>query len=149
MPRLGILAVLIALANCGGLDGGTVSGRLGRQIRNPAVTHVDLASVTSFGWDEVFLFPPQTPRASVCATLAVRERFCRLIVRTESLDDETMTIAFRKQGRVTHAELHRRINGDFLPLDNEQRLRREDARFRVVADGLGDTGDALLRLVRE
>ena len=125
------------------------SSRLGREIRDPGVTQIDLASITTFGWDEVFLFEPRTPRASVCAALGVRERYCRLVVRTESVDGEHMTIAFRKQGRVTHAELHRRFNGDFLPLGGEQRLRREEARFRVVADGLDVTGDTLLKLVRE
>jgi hypothetical protein len=56
------------LAACGelGNDTGQISQRIGDLARNPETKQINLAEVTSFGWDRFFIFKPGTKREEIC-----------------------------------------------------------------------------------
>ena len=149
MLRPFALVLLLWIAACSDLGSGPITKALKHEIREIQAKQVELSKLTTFGWDEVFLFEPYTPRSSVCATLAVHPKHCERVIRAESNDDGQMTIAFRKAGRVTHAELHVRWNGDFMPWPSGRPISRSAAIFRVVPEGFASSGEPWLKLVPE
>jgi hypothetical protein len=134
--RLALLVlVLLGLSSCGELhrylESGPVGWRLRGEVRAKGASTIRLADLTSFDWDEVFLFEPYTPRSAVCAALAISEGDCPDAVTRESTDDAVMYIAFRQGGAFVHGEMHFRKHGDFTPVPNGP-IRRTDAVFRIL-----------------
>jgi hypothetical protein len=138
MRRAVAVLVLVSLSGCGQLhrylESGPVGWRLRREVRAKGASPIRLADLTSFDWDEVFLFDPYTPRSAVCAALALSESDCPDYVTGESTDDAVMYIAFRQGGAFVHGEMHFRRHGDFTPVPNGP-IRRTDAVFRILKSG--------------
>ena len=149
MRRVATLLFLTLLAGCADFQAGPISKAIGREVREHDARRIELAKLTTFEWDEVFLFEPYTPRSAVCDTLGVQVKYCERVVRAESTDDGEMIIAFRKAGRVTHAELHFRFNGDFMPWESSRPIPRSKAVFRVTGEGAAYSGKVWFKLVPE
>lgn len=152
MPELrhvlaaGLLASL--LSGCGlwfGAGEGEVSRALDLALHERGSERATLAELTRFPWDELLLFAPYTPRASVCQALALSRARCALVARGESGSDGEMLMVFREAGQVVHSEMHLRAHGDFLPLPDVP-LTPATAVFDVVRDGDGADGRPWLRL---
>lgn len=148
----GVLA-LVCLAACGEayryFKSGPVGWALKRELRDLHAQRVVLSQLTSFAWDEVFLFGPYFPKADVCSVLAIPVSQCEGSVAVESADDGEMTLAFRKSGALVHTELHYRWHGDFTPTPMSQPIARSKANFRVLPEGRGASGGVWLKLVLE
>ncbi len=151
MPELrNLLAagVLASLAGCGlwfDAGEGEVSRALNLALHERQRERITLAELTRFPWDELLLFAPYTPRASVCQALALSRARCALVARGESSSDGEMLMVFREAGQVVHSEMHLRSHGDFLPLPGAP-LTPATAVFDVVEEGEGTDGRPWLRL---
>lgn len=68
LVRLASFSVAALLVACSELGNGTgqVSQRIGDLARQPGTRQIDLAQLTSFGWDRFFVFKPGTTRAEIC-----------------------------------------------------------------------------------
>jgi hypothetical protein len=130
---VGAASIASLILGCGEMagPGGPISKKIAAVIKADKLKEIDLAQLPTFGWDRVHFFRPYTPRAEVCRRLSVPEEVCSSVIREQSEDDGMMTIAFTLNDRVTHAELHSRGNGDFLPLPSGQSVKKVDAIFRI------------------
>jgi hypothetical protein len=148
-----IALAVCTLAGCGEayryFKSGPVSWSLKQEVRDRGASRVVLSQLTNFGWDQLFLFEPYTPKTEVCATLAIAASECDREVQASSTDDGEMLLAFRQAGAVVHVELHYRWHGDFTPLVAEQPVGRNKAIFRVLREGDGASGGPWLKLVLE
>ena len=118
MKHLGVVWIVVCALVAGGcseLTGGAgqISQRIGEVTSDPAAQEVDLAKLTTFGWDRLYLFKPGTPKKEICAFIGTDGAFCDQVIRHESVAGESMTLVFGLKDELTHAELHAFTNGRF------------------------------------
>ena len=150
---IALALALCTLAGCGEayrfFKSGPVSWALKKEVRDRGATRIVLSQLTSFGWDQLYLFGPYSPKSEVCAELKVAAADCDRKVRDDSTDDGEMLLVFRRAGEVVHVELHYRWHGDFTPVPVAQPISRERAVFRVQQEGQTASGGPWLKLVIE
>lgn len=135
-----VVVITGLLASCAPEDGGRqFSAALGSKLRTERPTEVDLATVASFAWDELFVFEPYSTRDDNCKVLQLDFIECRTTFPA-MVDEGEYLLVFRRNARLARAERHRRMNGDFYAPASKrpQPVRRSAARFMVVpmpADG--------------
>ena len=146
------IALGICLATLAGCDGyryltsGEVSWKLKKELRDNGAKEVDLASLTSFEWDELFMFGPYTPEQEICARLAMELASCKSKVESP-MNKSQILLVFRKAGEIVHVENHYRIHGDFTPLnDHGQVVTPKTAKFSAYSAGEATTGEPWLKL---
>lgn len=148
-PRLCWVLALV-LAGCGMASdtAGQISERIGAAVRAPDSRELNLATLTSFGWDRLFLFKAGTPRSVLCRFIGAKRHQCGRIVRFDVVPEGHGALVFALDGQLTHLELHSRANGRFDVDVPEQGLARDRCRFRVrhVAS-VGAEPDAVLELM--
>ena len=125
---------------------GPVGRAIRKEVRDSKKTEINLTNLIPFEWDELFLFEPYTPRSVICGKLGISEEGCLQEIADESTDDGEMYLVFRKAGKIVHKEMYIRFNGDFTPIDFEQPLTPENAKFSVKEAGASANGDPWLRL---
>lgn len=146
-----LLAILLILNLCGCGDAyryvksGEVGWALKEELRDRKSTRVELAKLTRFEWDEVFVFDPYALTSEVCKRLSLPAAECTSTITMESTDDGEMLLVFRLKGKVVHTEMHIRWHGDFTPAPKEP-LTLQTAVFAVVAAGKGSSGQDWLKL---
>jgi hypothetical protein len=128
---------------------GPVGWQLKREIRDRGAKRIVLSELTTFAWDEVYLFGPYFPRSEVCKALKLSVDDCNRRITAESTDDGEMLIAFRERGALVHSEMHMRWHGDFTPVPERQPIAKKNAVFKVVPAGQGASGGFWLKLVLE
>jgi hypothetical protein len=139
------LALLGALAGCSEWRKGTgiISQRIGEVVHTPGTTTLDLARLTSFGWDRFFATEPGITREEVCRLVGAARNVCGLVVRIDKAPEDHVYLVFTLQNRVTHVELHALANGRFDMQFPAGGLPRGRAVFRVrrtsIGAGSGDT----------
>lgn len=148
-----VLCALLMLAGCGEIYryavSGPVSWQLKREVRDKSAKRVVLSQVTSFEWDEVYIFGPYSPRSYVCKTLKLTAEDCNRKITAESIDEGEIFFAFQERGVLVHSEIHVRWHGDFAPVPERQPIARRSAVFKVIPDGQGASGGSWLKLVLE
>jgi hypothetical protein len=112
---------------------GGVSRAIAEKIRAGTAT-VDIATLTPFMWDEMFLFGPYQTRERICARLRLDGIRCWWIVPA-AIDEGHYFFAFRSGGDIVHHEHHPRSNGDFSRSRVPQPIIRAQAMFTVRKDG--------------
>ncbi len=148
------LAILVAIfaAYSGPIYRYAGSGQVGwalkKQIRDAQFAKVDLAKITPFKWDELYIFPPYAGPETVCAALSMSMHECISKTKVDSNDDGLTLLAFKDQGKLVHAESHLSFHGDFVPVPKQQPVRKHNAVFRVVGDGKSATNESRFRLVQ-
>jgi hypothetical protein len=146
-----LLAILLVLnlSGCGDayryLKSGEVGWALKVELRDRKSTRVELAKLTKFEWDEVFVFDPYAPTSEVCKRLQLPLAECASAIAIESTDDGEMLLVFRLKGKVVHTEMHIRWHGDFTSAP-QQPLTPQAAVFAVVVEGKGSQGQDWLKL---
>ena len=118
---------------------------LKRELRDRHVEQIELAKVTKFTWDELFLFGPYEPASDICKTLRLSSAECESAITVTSTDDGEMLMVFRHKGRIVHSEVHMRWHGDFSPIPQEP-LTPQTAVFAVSIEGKGASGEDWLVL---
>lgn len=127
------VAVICALAACSEATNGTgmISKRIGEAARTPGATEVRLGSLTTFGWDRVYVFRPGATREEMCKFLGAGRNACGRIIRVEATPAGHVAMVFGLQGQVTHFEFHALKNGRFDVDFGESGLPRDATNFRV------------------
>lgn len=150
MRALLAILVMLSLSGCGDiflyLKSGDVGWALKKEIRDKQSTKVEVAKLTSFEWDELFLFGPYQPTNEICTRLELSALECEAIITAESTDDGEMLMVFRLQKKVVHTEMHLGLHGDFTPVPNEPFTPRT-AIFSVTAQGKTASGRDWLKLL--
>jgi len=114
--RLFALLVVAAVAGaCSEPTNGTgmISKRLGEAARAPGATQVNLADLTTFGWDRFYAFKAGVTREEVCRFIHAGRNACGRIIRVQRAPEDHTFIVFALQGQVTHVEQHALANGVF------------------------------------
>lgn len=149
MRTLLTILLFLSLSSCGEvyryLNSGDVGWALKKELRDKKSTKVEIAQLTKFQWDELFLFGPYQPTDEVCKRLELSTFDCKSIITVESTDDGEMLMVFRNEGKVVHTEMHTRWHGDFTPVPDEPFTPRT-AIFSVSIEGNGANGRDWLKL---
>jgi hypothetical protein len=146
---LALAAIISALSGCGDVyryfKSGEVGWALKKELRDKHSKVVNIAKLTDFEWDELYLFSPYEPTDDICKRLLIALEDCRSVITSESTDDGEMLMVFRHTGKVVHTEMHIRWHGDFTPVPDEV-FSRESAVFDVFVEGKGSLGQDRLVL---
>ncbi|MNZ55617.1 hypothetical protein D3C78_735480 [compost metagenome] len=146
-----LLTVLLVLSLSGRGDvcryqrSGEVGWALKKEIRDKKSIRVEIAKLTNFKWDEMFLFGPYQPTSEVCKRLELSSIACKTIITAELADDGEMLMVFRLNGKVVHTEMHIRWHGDFTPVPDKPFTPRT-AVFSVSVEGKDASGEGWLKL---
>lgn len=135
-PLTSLVAVALtsaALIGCSEATNSTgmISKRIGEEVHEKKAKEVDLAKLTTFGWDRFFVFKPGTSREEVCKFIGANRNVCGRIVRIERAPDDHMFLLFGLGGQLTHVELHAVQNGVFDLPSTEQGHPKAASVFRV------------------
>lgn len=148
--HLRTIAAVVVLASCNmslySEEIGPVSQALNTELRDKKANTINLKSLTSFEWDELFLFAPYEGPKEICPLLALSKEECHNKITVASNADEEMVMVFRKNGKIVHVERHDRFHGDFIPQKETQKITIESALFAVSQKGKSSKGDAWLVL---
>ena len=122
-----------ALIGCSEIGSGTglISQKIGEITRDPSATQVDLAKLTTFGWEYFFYFKPGTSREDICKFIEAKRNVCGRVVRYERVPSDHYALLFGLNGNLTHTELHALANGEFdfeVPQDG---IRKSRAVFSI------------------
>lgn len=138
-------ATFALLLGCSELLNGTgmISKRIGEVVRTPGSTEVDLAKLTTFGWDKFHVLKPGTTREEVCQFIEAGPDVCSSIVRIEKVPDDHEYLIFGLEGRLTHLELHAIENGQFALKPDEHGYARARSVFRIRHGANGSGKDTI------
>lgn len=149
MRALLAILVVLSLTGCGDifqyLKSGDVGWALKKEIRDKHSARVEVAKLTDFEWDELFLFGPYQPTNEICKRLELSALECEAVITAESTDDGEMLMVFRLQKKVVYTEMHIRFHGDFTPAPNEP-FTPQTAIFSVTVEGKSASGRDWLKL---
>lgn len=149
MRTLLTILVFLSLSGCGDayryLKSGEVGWALKKELRDKKSARVEIAKLTRFEWDELFLFGPYQSTNEVCKRLELSENECKSIITAESTDDGEMLMVFRLNGKVVHTEMHFRWHGDFTPSPDKP-FTPQTAVFSATVEGKGALGEDWLKL---
>jgi hypothetical protein len=141
--------LMLSLSGCGDIYRYIKSGKVGwalkRELRDKHVKKIELAKLTQFAWDELFLFGPYEPANEICKTLKLPLAECESTITATSTSDGQMLMVFRLNGKIVHNEIHIRWHGDFSSIPQEP-LTPQTAVFSVSVQGKGASGEDWLVL---
>ncbi len=123
-----------ALSSCGlaADSAGQISERIGGIARSPDSRELDLAGLTSFGWDRLFVLKAGTPRSALCRFIGAKRNQCGRVVRFEAVPAGHQALVFAlADGQLTHLELHAEANGRLDVDIPAQGLPKARCRFKV------------------
>ena len=129
-----IIAVMIACS-----PSSAVSDRVGAQARKTG--NVDLAELTSFNWDTVYIFSPYSGRDDMCRELPSSWADCHGTLPKRVAEGDFFVV-FALGANVVHHETHARRNGDYCTSGCFLKLSRSEAKFRALALGRFPNGGA-------
>lgn len=100
MRTLFTILLFLSLSGCGDayryLKSGNVGWALKKELRDKKSTRVDIANLTNFQWDELFLFSPYQATNEICKRLVLSAVDCKSFITAESTDDGEMLMVFRR-----------------------------------------------------
>ncbi|WP_271010205.1 hypothetical protein [Paucibacter sp. B51] len=137
----GLLLSSLLLIACSELGAGTgqISQRIGEITRDPSAQHVELARLTSFGWDRVYRFEPGSTRDAICEFIQAGRNICGRIIRYPAVPADHQALVFALGDQLTHVELHALAHGRLELSDEHARsgLPKAQARLRIRRLSLG------------
>lgn len=136
--HISIVASLLLVGGCFFSSAGEFSVALGKKLQAERQPVIDLAKVTSFNWEELFIFGPYSSREENCKVLQLTGLECRLTVPA-SVDEGEYFLVFMERQKLVHSEHHHRSNGDFYSQESQrpQPVKRQSAQFNVVPTSSG------------
>lgn len=137
MLRLVLSAVIVAVAAACS-PSSPVSDRVGAQARSTG--NVDLAELTNFNWDTVYVFSPYTDREQMCRELPPSWADCQSAL-PKYVDEGEFFVVFALGETVVRHEPHSRRNGDYCTSSCVLKLPRFRAKFQALATGTLANGD--------
>jgi hypothetical protein len=133
---LQLLVLLVSIPGC--TAKAPVSERVGGAVGGGEV--IDLMQLSDFAWDNLFVFSPYTPRASVCSRLSEAWSACELSL-PPYVGEGSYLLVFVGGNSVVHHEMHSRGNGDFCTSSCALVVAASEARFRAVPHGTLANGE--------
>ncbi|MCV2363348.1 hypothetical protein LNV23_07785 [Paucibacter sp. DJ1R-11] len=129
----------VLLAACSELGAGTgqISQRIGDITRDPTAHEVDLAKLTSFGWNRVYHFEPGSTREAICDFIAAGRSVCGRIIRYPAVPADHQALVFALGPQLTHVELHAMAHGRLELKQEAGGLPRSHAKFNIRRISLG------------
>ena len=106
---------------------------LGQKLQAERPAQIDLASVSTLAWDELFIFDPRSAKDDNCRLLKLDYFECFTSFPATVRDDEHILV-FRRNARLVRVERHARANGDFVSttVPRPQPILRAAATFAVL-----------------
>ena len=146
MPFHRLILALIATVSvvaCSEATNGTgqISKRIGEVVHDPAAREVDIAKLTTFGWDEFYIFKPGTSRAEICEFIGAKRNSCGRIIRYQAVPNDSMAFAFGLNKQLTHTELHALSNGRFESNAGGKAYTRSASVFKIQRSSTGTSND--------
>ena len=136
------LAALLAAASCAAdpntaiqVRGEAVSYVLAEQAEGRIGTTVNLADLSPFRWDRMYVFGPGTPVATVRDSVGTS--WPGLAHFGAATPDTVNLLIFVGEGRVLAAAAHPRRHGDVAPARAGRGYTPAEALFRVDSTGAG------------
>lgn len=145
VTRVALVVIALVASGCGELGGGTgqISKRIGEITSDPSAKEVDLAKLTTFGWDRFYFFKPGTSRDEICRFIGANRNYCGRVIRYESVPSDHVALLFGLNGHLTHTELHALANGHFDLLLGEDGFPKERSVFKVRRSASGSGRDTV------
>lgn len=122
-----IMGLLLALLS--GCFQSTLSVRIGEQARAQGV--VELAPLTDFEWDTVFIFSPYTSTGVICNAAGAQWPECERQA-PKQVSESSFHLVFTHQGAFVSQVVHSRKNGNFCTQTCALSVPRQKAKFHVA-----------------
>lgn len=145
------LTILLVLNLCGcgdiyrHLKSGDVGWAIKKELRDEKSQSIEIAKLTKFQWDELFLFGPYQPTNEICKRLDLSSIECKSLIDAESIGEGETLMVFRNKGKIVHSEIHFRFQGDFAPVPDKP-LTPRTAIFTVSIEGKDAQGEDWVKL---
>ncbi|WP_133155076.1 hypothetical protein [Kinneretia aquatilis] len=141
----GLSAVLLLMA-CSELGAGTgqISQRIGEITRDPSAQQVDLAKLTSFGWDRVYQFEPGSTRDAICDFIHAGRNVCGRVIRYPAVPADHQALVFALGPQLTHVELHALAHGRLELKQEAGGLPKSRATLRIRRLSLGTAQEQIV-----
>lgn len=130
------LILVIAVSACA--PRAEVSERVGNELRRTG--SIDLAKLTDFDWDTVYIFSPYTARKNICDEFVSTWVECKDVL-PGYIDERNFLLVFTMEGNIAYHEFHSRRNGDYSIPSHVLKLPRAVAKFQAVATGTLANGE--------
>lgn len=132
-PIFFLCTVAFLLASCSEATNstGSISKRIGEAGRTPGAREVEIAKLTTFGWDRMYVFKEGATRDEMCRFLNAPRPVCGRVIRLERTPEDHVAMVFDLRGKVTHFEYHALRNGRFDVSFGENGIPRSATVFRV------------------
>ncbi len=118
---------------------GMISKRIGEVARQAEAREVDLGTLTSFGWDRLYVFREGATRDEMCGFMGANRNACGRVIRVDRTPDGHVGMVFDLRGQVTHFEFHALENGRFDVAFGDNGIPRSETVFRIRrSTGTGD-----------
>lgn len=131
-----LCAMLCTVTACDDMYRYAVSGEVGRALKkeldDERASEVALVKLTSFPWDEFFVFSALAEPWEICQRLQLDPAECKSTVPSGLSDTEVLLI-FRNAGQIVHQETHFRVHGNFRRV-YESSFTPKTAVFAVIGD---------------
>lgn len=128
MFRFATLLSLALLAGCFQSALSALSERIGEQAR--AQGRVELASLTDFEWDTVFIFSPYATSSVICDAVGNQWPECARQA-PKQVSESNFHLVFTHQGKFVSQVVHARINGNFCAQTCALSISKPKAIFHV------------------
>lgn len=138
------ISILILITGCEQIgqlysyvSSGPVGWRIKQAVRDKRSTIIDIAKLTDFQWDELYVLGPyQLSMEEICKKINVNYQDCnrQLPFNEYMLDsDGAGALVFKYEGKIVHAERYLSFHGRFR--SSPQPIRRDQAVFVVKESG--------------
>jgi hypothetical protein len=146
LRRAVLCVALLVLGACSEATNGTgmISKRIGEVIAQPDARDLDLAKLTSFGWDHFYVLQSGTSREQICEFIGASRKTCGRIVRYQVVPADSVALVFGLNGNLTHIELHALVNGQFQMPTDARGWTREEAVFAIRRIASGTPKDTVV-----
>ena len=140
------LALCLALVACSEVANGPgmISQSIGDIVRDPSAREVDLAKLTSFGWDRFVVFKPGTTREEICDFIGAGRNHCGRIVRYTVLGQIALDAALRAEVQGEAKQLLRSL----ATYGRELRYAYEELRRIQAARSIAEAEEKPTRLAQ-
>lgn len=125
--RAFIPMALLSIAACA--ERAPVSDAIRARAADGAV--IDVAALTKFEWESLYVFSPYTPNGVVCEKIGSQLDHCTTKIPSPGIDEGNYLLAFTRKGRVVHYELYARGKADFCQVGCLLEIPRGTAVFKV------------------
>jgi hypothetical protein len=126
--------VMVVLIGCRKYED-KISSVIADKISAGEGTTIDIAKLTSFDWNRLYIFGPYESRDSLQDI--VGQRFLGNNELPLGVKEGYTLFVFTRSNKVIHYFNHPRGSGDFSGIDPPKWFTPQNAKFRVYQDGLG------------